>query len=294
MGTIAGTAQQYAVVADQKLDQVWLYYRTPGTNRFGSPVPIDSSRQLPLLAPGAVQTFTVPANPNPYMVVANSLSNDILLYQYDSGPGQFALTTSYSVGDNPVSVTVNDINGDGVPDLAVVNQGSNDVSILMGNADPVTHHWTATAYQRVSSGGYGPVGVSFVQQPGSNHGPDLLATNSDGTLVLVPGVGTGDRGSGFFAGSNATVSHVPAEPVGLLNGGLLPTTAGIFQVDPATLTATLVFAAPDLTALGVGAAGQVVAGLRDGSLELLTTNGAGGFTASLLFRNAQPDQPQRC
>ena len=31
------TGQQYAVVADQELDQVWLYYRIPGTNQFAAP-----------------------------------------------------------------------------------------------------------------------------------------------------------------------------------------------------------------------------------------------------------------
>ena len=72
------------------------------------------------------------------MAVANSLSNDILLYQYDpsAGPaGQFNLVTRYNVGDDPVSITVADINGDKVPDLAVANQGSNDVSILIGAID---------------------------------------------------------------------------------------------------------------------------------------------------------------
>jgi hypothetical protein len=80
VGTLAGSGRQYAVVADQQHDKVSLYYRVPGTNGFGAGIPITG--QLPLLAPGAVQVFEVPGDKNPYLVVANSLSNDVLVYHY--------------------------------------------------------------------------------------------------------------------------------------------------------------------------------------------------------------------
>src|SRR5205823_6277911 len=47
----------------------------------------------------------------------------------------FAATGMFSAGDQPVSVAVGDFNGDGKPDLAVANQFSADVSILLGNGD---------------------------------------------------------------------------------------------------------------------------------------------------------------
>ena len=67
--------QQFAVVADQSTGQVALYYRIAGTNQFASPIAING--QTPLLAPGAVQMFSVPGDSSPYLVVAESLSNDI-------------------------------------------------------------------------------------------------------------------------------------------------------------------------------------------------------------------------
>src|SRR5208282_1814030 len=154
-----------------------------------------------LLAPGAVQTFTVPGDPDPYLAVANSLSNNILVYHYDSGSGQFDFLQSYQVGDDPVSITVADVNGDGVSDLLVANQGSNDVSVLIGNAGAGT--WGATAYQRLTSGGSGPIAVA-VQQTGGANGPNLLVTNSDGTVSLLPGIGSDGNGSGFFQDTNPT------------------------------------------------------------------------------------------
>src|SRR5437867_12391463 len=41
----------------------------------------------------------------------------------------------FAVGTNPQSIAVGDLNGDGRPDLAVANAGSNDVSVLLGNGD---------------------------------------------------------------------------------------------------------------------------------------------------------------
>src|SRR5258708_38339698 len=41
----------------------------------------------------------------------------------------------YDVGMSPQGAAVGDLNGDGVPDLAVVNERPNDVSVLLGNGD---------------------------------------------------------------------------------------------------------------------------------------------------------------
>ncbi len=47
----------------------------------------------------------------------------------------FIARRDFDVGRNPQSVAVGDFNGDGVPDLAVANYGSNNVSVLLGNGD---------------------------------------------------------------------------------------------------------------------------------------------------------------
>ncbi len=40
-----------------------------------------------------------------------------------------------AVGSNPNNAAVGDFNGDGIPDLAVPNPGSNNVSILLGDGN---------------------------------------------------------------------------------------------------------------------------------------------------------------
>lgn len=42
---------------------------------------------------------------------------------------------AYAVGTTPVSAATGDFNGDGIPDIAVANSGSNNVSVLLGKGD---------------------------------------------------------------------------------------------------------------------------------------------------------------
>jgi hypothetical protein len=48
---------------------------------------------------------------------------------------RFKARIDYGVGDEPESVAIGDLNGDGALDLAVANYTSNDVSVLLGNGD---------------------------------------------------------------------------------------------------------------------------------------------------------------
>ena len=48
---------------------------------------------------------------------------------------EFAAAKSYPVGTNPAAFVVGDFNGDGKADVAVLNAGSNNLSILLGNGD---------------------------------------------------------------------------------------------------------------------------------------------------------------
>ena len=47
----------------------------------------------------------------------------------------FGTKTDFATGIDPCSVAIGDLNGDGKPDLAVANYGSNTVSVLLGNGD---------------------------------------------------------------------------------------------------------------------------------------------------------------
>jgi hypothetical protein len=144
-------------------------------------------------------------------VVVASGGNEVLVYRgtgFDAvGNPTFAAPVSYPVGTNPVSVTVQDLNGDDIPDMIVANQGSNDVSILFGSWD-ANGQWVGTAGPRLKSGGSGPVAAQAVF-PANGGLPELVITNGHrGNLTVLPGVG-----QGFFDDRNPQIVNLPGNPV---------------------------------------------------------------------------------
>lgn len=95
-----------------------------------------SSSQLTVTVPAAdiaaasTASVTV-ANPNP-----GGGTSNVALFPITSATSSVSLIRSdYATGSAPPSVTTADFNGDGKLDLAVANQNSNTVSILLGNGD---------------------------------------------------------------------------------------------------------------------------------------------------------------
>src|SRR5262245_6795099 len=104
------------------------------------------------------------------------------LLEYRSLPS-FLAPVPYTVGTNPQAVATADFNGDGKLDLAVANQTSNTVGILLGNGDG-----TFQAAQNYSTGS-GPRSVA-VGDFNADGKLDLVTANA-GNLSVLPGNGDG-------------------------------------------------------------------------------------------------------
>jgi hypothetical protein len=97
--------------------------------------------------------------------------------------------TTYLTGNQFTSVAVGDFNGDGIPDMAIANWGSNTVSILLGNG-------TGTFTQATDS----PIAVDSIL--GTN--PDFVAVgdfNGDGILDFAVATFGGDEFMYIFLGN---------------------------------------------------------------------------------------------
>jgi hypothetical protein len=136
-----------------------------------------------------------------YLVVANSGANDVLVYR-GLGNGEFdaAGVQTYFAGTDPVGITIADVNQDGTPDVVVANEGSNDVSMFLGQE--TSSGWSLTPGPRLKAGGVGPVSTT-VQDVNGDGIPDLLVTNSQSNNVtLLSGLGGGffdDQGPRSFS-----------------------------------------------------------------------------------------------
>jgi hypothetical protein len=230
-----------------------------------------------ILAPGQVQTVTVGGTE--YLVVANGGANDVLVYR-GLGNGQFdaASVQTFFTGTDPVAVTVADVNGDGVPDVVVANQGSNDVSVLLGQVTGGA--WTLTPGPRLASGGMGPVSTTVADVGGSTV-PDLFVVNrQSNTVALLPGVG-----NGFFDDQNPRIFATGAGPVQAFVGNF-DGSNGLLTIDAGANDLTLFSNfGPGLSIASGGLA--PVAGFAgdfngDGFTDLvIANNGDGVFTALL-------------
>jgi hypothetical protein len=196
------------------------------------------------------------------------------------GQGRFGPAQSYFTGTNPVSVTVADLNGDHVRDLVVADQGSNDVTVLLGNRaneGGTTKPWFQLG-PRLNSGGTGPVStlVKDVTGPkGVSDGiPDIVVTNStSNNLAVLPGVG-----QGFFNDRQPTITPLPPT---LPNPGAMAALPGpgAVVVNPGSGTVTIV---PDVR---VPVFAQVASGGSNPEAVVTGDFNGDGFTDLIVANN---------
>ena len=193
---LLGPGQAGVLVGDQQNNRVTVQAPSANGNQY-TPVQTlgATSSSSAQLAPGDVQwAFLDKGATLPDAIVVSTGSNSVEVYRTTSinnGVPTFAPTPeTYFVGTAPASVTVADITGDGIPDMLIANQGSNDVSVIFGSYD-ANGDWVGIAGPRLKSGGDGPIAVT-VQDLGASGIPDLAVFNGgSGTVTVLPGVGRG-------------------------------------------------------------------------------------------------------
>lgn len=157
------------------------------------------------------------------LAVANQASNNvtILLDVNSNGNATFTEATNspIAVGTSPVAIATGDLNADMVPDLAIVNQGDNTVSVFLGssNLDGTFTQATGSPLPTATT----PAGV-VIANFANGTVPDLAVTNK-GAATL--GVYLG-QGRGTFA--SRIELNTPVGPSALIASVL--TTSGLPDV----------------------------------------------------------------
>jgi hypothetical protein len=288
------------LVANQQDNQVTIQAPTPGGTQFSPVETLAGASPSAQLAPGDVQWFVLDRGATlPDAVVVSSGSNAVIVYRttgLTNGVLSFAPPQTYFVGTDPAGVTVADVNGDGIPDLLIANQGSNDVSVVFGSYD-AGGAWVGTPGPRLKSGGDGPLAVTVRDQTG-NGVPDLVVANGgSGTVTLLPGVGQGffddQHPRTLFDLGGALVQ--PPTFMGTSGVGFAVTAGGDlvrFDLGDPGGGARVVFSGQDVLAARALPGGQVVVALAGGAVQVLTPQGEGlGVTADLRAQGGVPALP---
>ena len=174
----------------------------------------------------------------PDLIVADSGDNKVLVYPGLAGGGFSPEITGgrgFSVGVDPVGLSVGDINNDGQADLIVSNKGSNNVSILLGQN--VGSRWTFVPGGVVQAG-IAPVHALVVNPNFGSLSPFLLICNSGSNDVY------------FYETTSG--GQVESQPSKIINVGQLPADllVGHFGEHPNLDMVTLDSGSDSLTYIG--------------------------------------------
>lgn len=133
----------------------------------------------------------------PDLLIVNEGGTVVVLLNI-TAPGastaSFAAQQSFAIGGQPVSAATPDLNGDGKPDLVVVDNAGNKVSVLLNTTVPGASTPGFTAAQTFAVGAT-PISMIAIDIDGDGR-PDLAVTNfADSTVSVLlnttpPGAGT--------------------------------------------------------------------------------------------------------
>lgn len=173
----------------------------------------------------------------------------------------FASPTNYAVGTHPYDGALGDFNGDGKPDLAVANNGTSNISVLLGNGDGT--FGTKTDYD-VGQQAYGVV----ITDLNSDGKLDIVAETSfsltEGVSVLL------GNGNGSFQTHVDYLFSGLAQPKSIL--------ASDFNNDNK----------PDIVVIN-GSGASVLLGNGDGTLKPPVNYGSSNFATSVAVGDYDAD-----
>ena len=126
----------------------------------------------------------------PEIIIANTNYNYISILPNNSAPGSitassFGTKVDISAGKTPRSVAVGDIDGDGRPDIAVANQGNNNISVLRNVSASVEisrFSFQGSSQQFATGNAPDLIVISDIDGDGK---PDLAAANFNSNTVSV-------------------------------------------------------------------------------------------------------------
>ena len=251
--------------------------------------------------PWSVSMGDVNGDGKPDLTTTNGGSASVSVLLNTTAPGattpSFALQTQFATGIRPESLWMGDVNGDGKPDLAIVNGGSDSVSVLL-NTTATGATTPSFAPQAQFATGSAPRSVSMGDIDGDGK-PDLAIANAAGSVcVLLNRTAPGDTTPSFATQEQfATGSNPQSVSLGDIDGDGKPDLA-IANLSSDSVSVLLNTTAPGATtasfapqhpfATGSGPNSVSMGDFNgDGKPDLAVVNG-GSVSVSVLLNTTAP------
>ncbi|MBI5137830.1 MAG: VCBS repeat-containing protein [Nitrospirae bacterium] len=171
-----------------------------GSNR----VPFVCDVTQGIVGPTAVAAARLNGDDKTDLIVANGASDEVTVY-FASGNGDFNYVGTYPVGLSPVDLMGMDVDADGVGDILVLNQGSSDITVLLGTVRGVFREDRTRRLQV----GNGPVRMARGDLDGDGQSDDIVVLNRASTSLSI-----------FYRNEEKLFEEAPYSPVAL--SGSLP------------------------------------------------------------------------
>lgn len=137
--------------------------------------------------PNSMAIADINSDGRPDIVVVNNFDDTISVLLNTTVPGSdtaaFEPQQTFADSNGPYALSIADLNGDGLPDIGLVNQGSNSISALLNTTPPGA---TTASFQSggVFATGNGPYAMA-VSDINDDCRPDLVAVNESDNTVSV-------------------------------------------------------------------------------------------------------------
>ncbi len=295
LANVSGGSGPDIVVTNQLSGDVSVLLNTPanpftteyryraGTGPYGTADRNGSAAVLSLDHPGVAVAGNFTGGPTPDLLIPDSGTNSFSLLRA-AGHGTF-LNTRTSLQNTPPLATGSDptvaVAGlfdrehDSHTDVAILNQGSDTISVYLGDG-----RGNFTAGQVLHAGNV-PTSMALAYLSGPQAPPDLVVTNEYGDLLILPGKGDGTFEDYLRADQNTSLALIGSNQLVYSNQSTDQVTAGTPK-GPATNAPANALNQGRSSAAPVQAPGPVqVVPFQDGSVGVLVANS--GANQVLLF-----------